>query len=513
MMTASRAVLDVAADLREDWLYNAYRLGAAAIEEGRAGGPFAYVIPLEAQWDPGAAVELVNVLRRGGVEVARATRGFRAGERRFPAGSYVVFAAQAFRPYVLDLMEPQEYPDRRLYPGGPPDPPYDLAGWTLPIQMGVEAVRVDEPFEAAVEPVEEAPRPPGRVTGRGRFGYLLSARANASARAANRLLAAGEGVRWTAAGLRTGGRDFGPGTFVVEAGAATRERVESLAGELGLEFTGIDRPPEGALRAIRRPRVGIYQSWVANMDEGWTRWLLERYEFPYDTLHDAEIRAGDLAAYDAIILADQSAARILNGHAPGTMPPEFVGGVGVEGAAALKRYVEAGGSLVALDGAADFAIEQFGLPVRNAVANVPDDAFFIPGSLVRLRVDPAHPVAYGMPEEAAAFFVRSRAFRTVPPASAGDRRAPAPEVEIVARYAEENLLLSGWALGEDRHLAGRAAVVRVPLGAGQVVLIGFRPQFRGQPHGTFKLLFNALFAATLDARAPDEAATGAAGSR
>ncbi len=188
------------------------------------------------------------------------------------------------------------------------------------------------------------------------------------------------------------------------------------------------------------------------------------------------------------------------------MPPEYVGGLGVEGAAALKRYVERGGRVVALDEASDFVLEQFGLPIRNATASAPEQEFFVPGSLIRISLDPGHPIAYGMPAEAAAFFVRSRAFRVVGPARAGEQRAPAPEVEVVARYARDDLLLSGWALGEQKHLAGRAAVVRARLGAGDVVLIGFRPQFRGQPRGTFKLLFNALHAPRPRARPGGEPA-------
>ncbi|MGH7544966.1 MAG: M14 family zinc carboxypeptidase, partial [Gemmatimonadota bacterium] len=509
MMTGSLAVLDIGADLREDWLLNAYRLGRDAIEKGEAGGPYAYVIALEEQWDAGAAVELVNVLRRGGVEVHRATRPFRAGEARFPAGAYLVYASQAFRPYVLDLLEPQVHPDRRQYEGGPPEPPYDLAGWTLPIQMGVTVRRIDAPFEAAVEAVDRAAVPGGRVSGNARYGWALSHRSIARAEAVNRLLAAGDEVAWAGAALEAGGRRYEPGAIVIAAGGETSGRIEGLARELGLDFVGLGRRPGVRLDALALPRIGVYQSWVANMDEGWTRWVLERYGFPYDTLHDADVRAGDLARYDAIVLPDQSAERILNGHVPGTMPPEYVGGLGVEGAAALKRYVEGGGTLIALDGASDFAMEQFGLPVRNAVDDVPEERFYIPGSLIRLSVDASHPLAYGMPPDGAAFFVRSRAFRIVSPARAGEKSAPAPPVTVAARYAEDDLLLSGWALGEKRYLAGEPAVVQVGLGRGSVVLIGFRPQFRAQPHGTFKFLFNALHAATLErAGARPEPATG-----
>lgn len=488
---ASLGTLDIASKLREDWLFNIYRMGRDAIEKGEAGGPFAYVIPPDAQWDRGEAIDLVNRMRLGGVEVHRATADFTAGGQRFPAGSYIIPAGQAFRAYVVDMMEKQEHPHREAYPGGPPERPYGgLAGWTLPMLMGVNSVRIDEPFQARMEPVTGlAPVADGRVEGAANFGYLLSKRENVSSRAVNRLLAQGERVSWTTGAFTSAGREWEPGTFVIESrGRRTAERIAALADELGLDFTGIASRPDVELQRLRQPRVAMYKPWTANMDEGWTRFILDEHDFTLTSLTDRDIRQGDLSRYDVIILADQSAASILNGNAPGTMPDEYVGGLGVEGAAALKRFVERGGRLVTLDGASDFAIQQFGLPVRNAVAHVPGDRLFIPGSLIRLNVDPRHPVAFGMPEEAAAFYQMSRAFQIVRPASAGEQRAPEPRVEVVARYGARDLLLSGWEVGAEQYLRNQPAVVRAELGAGDVVMIGFRSQFRAQPSGTFKFL-------------------------
>jgi len=507
MLTASLAVLDIAAELKEEWLYDIWALGRASIEQGRAGRPYAYVIPAGSQWDAGAAVELVNALRRAGIEVQRATAPFEADGVRYAPGSYIVPAGQAFRPYVVDLFERQVYPDMRQYPGGPPQPPYDVAGWTLPLQMGVRYARVDAPFEAEVVPVDSARPERGRVEGRGGYGYLLSHASNASVLAVNRLLSAGERVSWTVAAATIDGRERPAGTFVVhDRGRRTRERVEALAAELGLDFDAIAAQPAVALERLRLPRVGLYKSWVANMDEGWTRWLLEQYAFPLDTLHDAQVRRGDLDRYDVIVLPDQSARSILNGHAPGTMPPAFTGGIGAEGAAALGRFIERGGTLVALDAATDFAIEQFRLPVQNAVAGLDSQSLYVPGSLLALAVDATDPLAFGMPDSCVAVFDRSRAFEVVETAREGDRAAPSPPVHIVATYRADDPLVSGWALGAQQHLAGRAAAVRVGLGKGEVVLIGFRPQFRAQPHATFKFLFNALHGATVE-RARRVAAT------
>lgn len=504
MAEASVATLNLAANYREELLYNFYRMGRDAIEAGEQGRPYAYVVSAE-QWDPGEARELLTVLRRGGVEIHRATRGFRADGRAYPAGSFLVAAAQAFRPHLMNLLEPQRYPERRRYPGGPPETPYDLAGWTLPMQMGVTVDRIEEPFTASTEELGQVVEtPPGAVRGRAGYGYVVSRRSNASARVVNRLLAEGERVHWAAAGFAEGDHRFAAGAFVIERGSATDERVRVAARKLGVDVTGLARQPTVPLHAIARPRVGLYASWVPVDDMGWTLWLLEQYGFPVDTLHDADVRGGELSRYDAIVLPDQSPDEMRRGHAPGTMPPEFVGGLGAGGVAALERFVRDGGTLVAFDDASDFVIDGLGLPLRNAVASVPSEEFFIPGSLVRVTVETGHPLAAGMQPQTAASFQRSRAFEIVRLSKAmeGGQVAtpdpPAPPVEVVVRYATDDLLMSGWAMGEQTHLADRPAMVRVPYGEGQVVLFAFRPQFRGQPRGTYKLIFNALYAATGD---------------
>ncbi len=509
MVTASMATLDLAADRSEEFLFNIYRMGRDAIAAGRQGDPYAYIIPTE-QWDPGEATNLVNVLRHGGVEVHRAAERFSAGGETYEQGAYVIYAAQAFRPYLMDLLEPQDYPTRYEYPGGPPDPPYDLAGWTLPMQMGVEVDRLDARFEAATTPVRGFIEPrPGRVAGNASYGWALSHCPNASAEAVNRLLAAGATIYWSGGAFLAADSTRPAGTFVIERSRGTQKRVEVLAAELGLDFRGLAEKPNVSLHRMERPCVGLYKSWVANIDEGWTRWLLQRYAFEVDTLHDATIRGGNLAAYDAIILPDQWAGGLLHGHRPGTMPEAYVGGLGVEGAAVLKHYVEQGGTLIAFDSAADFAIEQLGLPVRNVVEGLSTTEFFIPGSLIRMDVRTGRPMAAGMQNEVAAAFSRSRAFETIRPDQMGeggrsDIEAPPPlPIGVVARYAEDDLLMSGWALGEEQHIAGKAALMNVPLGEGNVVLFGFRPQFRGQSRGTYKLIFNALHLAAMDA--PPEA--------
>jgi hypothetical protein len=292
-----------------------------------------------------------------------------------------------------------------------------------------------------------------------------------------RLLAAGASVSVAPDGVA----DAGAGAYVVRDADASM--IDGLTTDLGITFQRLRREPDVALRPMEPLRIGIYKSWQANMDEGWTRWVMDTYDFPVDTLHDAQIRNGDLSRYQAIIIPDQRPNGILHGYGPGTRPDSMVGGIGLQGMLRLKEYVEGGGRLIAFDGATQLLIDELGLPVRNVVDGLPSERFFVPGTLIRMTVDTGNPLGYGMPEEAAASFVRSAAFS-----------AAGPGVEVVARYADQDPVLSGWALGEEM-LGNRAAEVRVRIGSGDVVLFGFRPQFRGQPRGTFKLLFNALHGA------------------
>ena len=484
MLTASRATLDVASKLKEDFLFNIWRMGTRQIARGERaeGGPFAYVIDLGAQHDPTRTVEFLRTFRLGGVEIRQAVAPFSAGGTQYPAGAYVL-GPQAFRPFVIDLMEPKTYPERRLYPGGPPDPPYDMTGYELGLQMGVQAARIAEPFPLPSRVVDEVLPAPGGIEGAGAAGYVLSQRLNMGVRAVNRLLQQGARVSWA-----------DDGDAVVVEGVA-RDVVEAQGRELGVMFRAVDALP-ASLTPIRAPRIGLYKSWMGNMDEGWTRWLLEQYEFEFTNLSNTDIRTGDLSRFDIIVFADESDERILNGHLPGTMPEEYVGGVGVDGAARLRQFVERGGWLMAWDSAADFAISTLGLPLRNNVRATRPAEFFIPGTLLRIETTPASPLAYGMEARAVAMFNSSQVFTVVPPASEGSVRA-ARDVEVFVAYAREDFLVSGWELGGNRYLAGRPAGVRVPVGAGQAVVYGFRPGWRGQPHNTFKLLFNPLYAATV----------------
>ena len=492
MQTASMAVLDIGAKRRVEWLYDIYQMGRDAVAAGQGE---MYVVPAQ-QWDPGTAIKLVNVLREGGVEVGRATRPFRVGDRTYPVNSFVIRGAQPFRPYLTDLLNPQVYPDRRLYPGGPPDRPYDITGWTLPMQMGVAVDRHTDverlPSDTLVR-VDRAEAGRSAIAEDAGFGFALDPRANDSFTAVNRLLASGTTVYRARGDVAVGGGITWPaGTFIVPASDETRSRLEQSTTALGLSVAALERSPGGQLARLAPPRVALYRGWGSNADEGWTRFVLEAFEFPYVSLRDADLRENRLAQYDVIVLPDASYQRMLTGLTTEAAPPEFTGGMTPHGVSHLYEFVERGGTLVTLDSAGELPIIDFGLPIRDVTAGHPDTDFYVPGTLLALEVDPTHPIGYGMPPQATAFFARSPAFG-VPDTSAGD-----DAIAVVARYPQTDLLRSGWLLGENV-LADRAAVVEARVGQGRVVLVGFRAQHRGQPHGTFKLLFNALYLASTEA--------------
>jgi len=488
MLTASRAVLDLAAKTKEDYLYNIWRMGTRQILRGERaeGGPFAYVIDPSAQHDQSRMVEFLRTFRIANIEVRQADAPFSAGGKSYPAGTYVL-GPSSFRPYVVDLIDEKKFPERRLYPGGPPDPPYDMTGYELSYQMGIKIDRVKEPFTLPARFIDEVPLPTGGVTGTATTAFALSPASNWGVRAINRLLKSGARVSWA------------PDNRLIVQGAS-RDNVNKMGVELGVLFTGLDAVPSGA-KPIRAPRVGLYRSYRANMDEGWTRWVLEQYEFPYKTLWNADLRTGDLSQFDVLLFADEADTTILNGAAAGTMPPTYVGGIGMEGAANVRKFVERGGWVVAWDRASDFAILALDLPWRNAVKDTRPEEFFIPGSLLRITTRPAHPLAAGMEASAVAMFADSQVFQIVAPAAEGKQRA-ARDVDVFVEYPRQNFMVSGWELGGSRYLAGRVAAAHVKVGEGHAVVMGFRPHWRGQPHNTFKLLFNPLFLSTIDGALP-----------
>ena len=480
---ATRALLGHAARNRAYWLTTFLEVNRRATTRTE---PFAFVLP-PGHDDPLATAELRRVLLTGGVEIGRATEGFTAGGRSFPSGSYIVPMAQPYSAFAKALLERQEYPDIRPAPGAPPQRPYDVTAHTLPLLLGLEAVPIAQPFEVPTEPVTDASVTPGRVAGRGR--HLAFDHKTAGLRATARLLKAGVPVRWSRDAFTDDGRRYEAGTLLAPGSA--RPAMERLAQELGISAEAVDTNPPAFV--LHRPRVGLYQSWVPSMDEGWTRYMFEQQaEVEYQTLHDTDIRAGGLRAiFDVIVLPDQSPKAMKDGHAPGAMPPEYVGGLGAEGVKALKTFVQEGGTLVALDSATGLVISELGLLVKDALADAApaggddDDEerdggdFYSPGAILETRVEGGSALGHGLPASTPIWFESSPAFDV-------------KSGRVVLRYPHGDPLLSGWLLGGER-LHGKAALVEVSLGRGKVVLFGFRPQYRGQSWATYVPLLNALY--------------------
>lgn len=355
--------------------------------------------------------------------------------------------------------------------------------------MGVEAIEATFPFDAKLDLVEEASPPAAKAPPGGSF-YVLDHGVNDSFLAVNRLLKEGADVSWATRSISAGGKQYPPGAVIV-TGSGLAGKMRSLAEELGLQIqAGSGSPPRDALR-LKPLKLGLYQPWTANTDEGWTRWVFDTWEVPYATIHDAEIRNGGLERnHDVILIPSMSPQSIVQGHEEGTVPSQYAGGIGNRGLSNLIQFVQSGGTLITFDAASNLVIDYFKVPVVNAVQNVKPEEFFGPGTLLKVYVDNKHPIAYGMDENAILMFSRSPVFELAQ--SDQKKETSVPKATKVASYPDVSPLMSGWILGEEK-LFGKSALVEVDYGKGKIILFGFRPQNRAQTHGTFKLLFNALY--------------------
>jgi hypothetical protein len=434
---AFESLLYQAAVKRTDMLRYFYEINKHNVERAT---PNAFVIPAE-QADPGAAKKMLQTLAFGDTEIERASQPFSADGKQFVAGSYVIHMQQPFSGWAKTLLERQDYPDLRLYPGGPPKRPYDVTAQTLPMQFGVNVVTVKDSFRAALKPESE-------------YSFTLDHAVPPGGLAATDIASWKEVARlWKSKTAVY--RDSSTGDFFTSTGSGRKE--------------------------LRAPRIGLYMSYQASMDEGWTRWLFDDFGFAFTTVRDADVQAGNLRQnFDTIVIPDQAAQQIAQGYRAGAMPPEFCGGLGAKGSDALREFAAQGGTVILFNHASDYATEVLGVKAKNVLRGVATKDFYSPGSLLNVSLDLTSPLSYGMPEKITLWSEQSPAWQEA-------------EGRVVAKYPSSGVLASGWLLGE-KYLVNQAALVDVNVGSGHVILFGMRPQYRGQSYQNFKLLFNALVA-------------------
>ncbi|MDR1989015.1 MAG: hypothetical protein LBQ09_02150 [Acidobacteriaceae bacterium] len=484
-MISTLALLETTADRREAILRQIYEVNRQTIDEGRTASVKAIVIPADRQHDPREAAHLIEKLMIAGVEVYRADGTIDAEDTQFAAGSYVIPMTQVFARYAKDLLEKQTYPEIRKSPDTPADPPYDVTAWSLGMQFGVDVRFLTTPVTTKLTRLTQPIHIDGRVSGNGPR-FVMNYDGPDTAIAINRLLKANAKLAYEA-----------PSRVVVDG--VSRDVMEPIAKEFGLDVVSTPPAPAGIAeperQAIRAPRIGLYYPWTGdNTDEGWTRWVLEQYEFNYTTIHNADMRAGNLRRqFDAIILPDQNPREILDGLSLNTIRPEFRGGIGDAGLENLGRFVSQGGTLITLGAASDLAIDRFPIPVRNLKRSLRREQHFAPGTIVHIQVDPTQAMSAGVARDTYGFYNNSPFFTLL-------EGFNALRPTVIARFPNQDIVASGWLRGEDA-MAGRPAVVSVDMKPGRVVLFGLRPQHRAQTHATFPLLFNALFLAS-DAAGP-----------
>ncbi len=479
------------------------------LHDPKARDPRGYIISA-GQPDFATATEFINALIKTGITVHRATAAFTVAGKSYPAGSYVVKAAQPFRPHVMDMFEPQDHPNDFQYPGGPPVPPYDVTGWTLAMQMGVEYDRVRDAFDGPFAKLPLGvllPPPAGAIKGPANpAGYLISHQINNSFKIINRLLKAGADVYWLKGQAVAEGNDLGTGAIWVPAAGSARTVLERGARELGVPVIAVAKAPAGEALKLKPVRIGLYDQYGGSMPSGWTRWLFEQYEMPFERVFAPALDAGDLKAkFDVIVFPDGTIRRGGaggrggggggRGGAAATTPPEYSAQMGritdEKTIPALQKFVESGGSVVTI-GSSTSVAEVFGIPVKSFLTEkgsdgserpLSRDKFYIPGSLLKVNVDNTNPLAYGMPKQVDVFFDSSPVFRIGSGSHVPNR---------VSWFDGKEVLDSGWAWGQQ-YLDGGVAMAEASVGEGKVVLLGPEVAFRAQPHGTFKLLFNGLY--------------------
>jgi hypothetical protein len=498
---SSWALLDMAARNKETVLWNAYQKAKRQSERGERGETKAYIIPSQ-QHDPLTREKLVENLLIQGVEIHKAAEDFMVGATRYDEGSYLLYLDQPKMGLINTLLGETHFPDGpwTRERDGTPISPFDTATDTMAEFMGIRVDPVSSRPDVQTTTVAGYTRPVGTIKGDSDIGYLFDTRLNDSYWAVNMLLDEGLELKRFDEPVTIDWVDYPQGCFMALTGS--EDVLAEVAEETGVDFIPLDSLPEVDTHTVKRMQTAMYQRyWGGNMDEGWTRWMLEQFNYPYTTIMDEEIRKGGLWNYDILILPNDSTTMITGEGAEerwreeragyGMFPPEYRSGIGEEGVEAVKEFVKDGGTLLCFGEACNFAMEKMELRIKNVVGGLDSKEFFCPGSTLHARVDVNHPLGYGMPKDPLVLFwnVHDR-----------DWKCPAFEIlpsdqsqnyEKIVELPDSNLLKSGWLIGEDK-IAGKGVMISVKYGDGKIILIGIRPQHRAQTHGTFKLVFNAL---------------------
>jgi len=443
-----RSLLGSLARERRFWLANQLEAAGRTVRGEVPGAPAAWVIPAT-NAERGATLRLADILLQSGVELDAAQESFTLEGRSWPAGSLVIQAAQPYMRHVKDLFEVQEYPQG--------DPPYDVAGWTLPALFGVDAAELHAPVGAKLARLKDlaaVEKALGEAPANG-----LGLRDSAAWKRVFASLAQGE--RWHV------GQDK-QRRAVFAAGAAPSGGVSSSSAS------------DSAPNLSRLPRIGVVAPWSGSMDEGWMRWVFDSFGLKFATLRYETLRAGDLRSlFDVIVLPSLGERELDHGRAEGSVFDELAGGLDPEGAIAVEEFVRGGGTLVATGSACDWTIGLFKLGLTETTTGAEAKDFSCPGSVLR-TIPEASEFTAGLDDSVAIFGSNPKAWKVAGNAA-----------EVLLRYAPTRTLISGY-LMKPEALAGQAAWVRATHGQGAVHLFGFRPHYRGWSQAAFQLLFRAL---------------------
>ncbi len=491
---SSMALLEVAAIHRADILRNMHAKAMRAMDRGASEPPYAYIAPPN-QHDPVTALKLLRTLEEMGVEIYRAKSPVTVGGVTYPAGSRVIPLSQTARSFLISLLGRTFYRDSLWVRNrkGTPMMNYDFATMTMAEFKGVEVLEAGEKPEGDLVRLVSIELPEGGVEGSDGKGFLLDPRLNDAFKAVSLLLK--DGVKVYRAIEEVD--NLPVGAFYVPIGRGVKEKVEDAAAKAHVSFRAVDND-DFERREMKRLRIAMYQRYRGgNMDEGWNRWLMELYGFEYTTVRDEDVKAGLKDRFDVLILPSDAPAlitgekieeyyekRYQGRRAPPKYPPEYRSGIGEEGVEKIKEFVEAGGTLLTLNQATEFATENLKVPVINIVKDSKPEEFHCPGSTLHVNIDSTHPLAYGMPDKGL-IVLRGKIALAVKPGMENEN------YKVVVSYPEERLMRSGWLIGEEK-LARKAAMIEAKMGEGRVILYGFAPQARALTDATFKLFFNAL---------------------